>query len=119
MTGFGDRLRKYREARGWSQERVGFELEVTKATVSKWETGRAEPSLDNLVKIRRLYAPYGATLDQLIDDGFAVAEPLWVGEASAAPSPRVARSSEEMALLMRFRGLAAPRQRGLLELLAD
>lgn len=41
MSIFGDQLKQARDAKGWSQERVGFELDVTKATVSKWEIGRA------------------------------------------------------------------------------
>lgn len=119
---FGTRLRDFREARGWSQERVGFELEVSKATVSKWETGRAEPGLTTLAKIRQLYAPDGLTLDYLID---GVTPTKASGRAhryvkDAAPeSPRMAQSQEEVALLTRFRASSSSRRRGLLELLAE
>lgn len=119
---FGTRLKEFRDARGWSQERVGFELEVSKATISKWETGRAEPSLSNLVKIRRLYAPDGLTLDYLID-GTAASKSS--GHArrhvndAAAEFPRAAQSHEEVALLTRFRASSPSRRRSLLELLAE
>ncbi len=120
---FGTRLKEFRDARGWSQERVGFELEVSKATVSKWETGRAEPSLANLVKIRRLYAPDGLTLDYLIDDTYAAAKPKgearrYVSEVTRE-SARVAQNQDEIALLARFRVSSPARRRSLLNLLAE
>lgn len=119
---FGTRLKEFRDARGWSQERVGFELEVSKATVSKWETGRAEPSLANLAKIRRLYAPDGLTLDYLIDDTMAALKSS--GHAcrvneTPAESSRTAQNREEVALLTRFRASSPSRRRSLLELLAE
>lgn len=120
---FGSRLKEFRDARGWSQERVGFELDVSKATVSKWETGRAEPSLAHLAKIRRLFAADGLTLDYLIDGAGAAAKPMgdarrYVSEGAREPS-RTAQNKEEMALLTRFRACSPSRKRGLLELLAE
>lgn len=120
---FGARLKAFRDARGWSQERVGFELEVSKATVSKWETGRSEPNLANLVKIRRLYAPDGLTLDYLIDGTVVASKPhgrvrRYVGEEKGH-SPRMAQSHDEVALLTRFRASSPSRRRSLLELLAE
>ncbi len=119
---FGTRLREFREARGWSQERVGFEFEVSKATVSKWETGRAEPSLANLAKIRRLFAPDGLTLDYLIDDAFAAKTKAdarrYVSEGTRE-SARVAQNQDEMALLVRFRVSSPARRRSLMNLLAE
>ena len=120
---FGTRLKEFRDARGWSQERVGFELEVSKATVSKWETGRAEPSLTNLAKIRRLYAPDGLTLDYLIDGTYAAAKSKaearrYVSEATRE-SARVAQNQDEVALLARFRVSSPSRRHSLLNLLEE
>ena len=120
---FGTRLKEFRDARGWSQERVGFELEVSKATVSKWETGRAEPSLANLAKIRRLYAPDGLTLDYLVDDTLAAAKSKaemrrYVSEGTRE-NARVAQNQEEVALLTRFRTSSPARRRSLLNLLSE
>lgn len=119
---FGTRLKEFRDARGWSQERVGFELEVSKATVSKWETGRAEPRLEHLARIRRLFAPDGLTLDYLIDETWGTSKSAgrtrrYVKEA-AVESPRTARNQDEVALLTRFRASSPARRRSLLELLA-
>lgn len=121
-TTFGTRLKEFRDLRGWSQERVGFELEVSKATISKWETGRAAPSLENLAKIRRLFAPDGLTLDYLIDDTFAAAksrrERHYVNEGGAEPA-KTAQNKEEVTLLARFRASSVARRRSLMNLLVE
>lgn len=124
MHSFGQRLRSLREARGWSQERLGFEVGVTGGTVSKWENDRAEPGLNHLRMIRRLFEPDNATLDWLIDDlvhakGMVAAfTAVRDGTDSVyETSPRLVQSEEEMALLARFRGMPGPRRRGLLTLL--
>lgn len=124
MSSFGDRLRQVREAKGWSQEKLGFECEVTKATISKWELGRAEPGLGHLSKLRQLFVDDNLTLDWLIDDAVSAsnavrdAQYLRDGEpALYARSPRIAESAEEMALLVRFRQMDARQRRGLVDLL--
>jgi transcriptional regulator with XRE-family HTH domain len=133
MTGFGDRLKGLREAKGWSQERVGFELGVTKATISKWETGRAEPGLENLCKIRRLYRDAGVTLDELIAGEGVPAQFQHGGEPYTAAflagieesgvvygagSIRT-ESTEETHLVVRYRQLRPKQRKGLLALLTD
>lgn len=121
-SNFGTRLKEFRDARGWTQERVGFELEVSKATVSKWETGRAEPTLAHLARIRRLFAPEGLTLDYLIDDAYAPARATRDGRRlSEEPqdSARAARNQDEVALLTRFRRSSPARRRSLLNLLSE
>lgn len=120
---FGTRLKEFRDARGWSQERVGFELDVSKATVSKWETGRAEPGLASLVKIRRLYAADGLTLDYLIDDAYAApkirgAMSRYVSEGTREAA-KTAQSQDELTLLARFRAASPARRRSLLNLLSE
>lgn len=113
MEHFGTRLKRFRDARGWTQEQIGFELEVSKATISKWEAGRAQPRLENLAGIRRLVAEDGLTLEDLIDGTS--------GTRATEPAARYrrggARNAEEAALLARFRGLKPAQRKGLLALL--
>jgi len=40
---FPERLKAARLALGLTQEQLGFELDVTKSTVSAWENGRDAP----------------------------------------------------------------------------
>jgi transcriptional regulator with XRE-family HTH domain len=124
MPSFGDRLRQVREARGWSQEKLGFECEVTKATISKWELSRAEPGLGHLSKLRQLFADDNMTLDWLIDDSVSASNAMRnsqsIREAAAEPylrSPRLAESADELALLVRFRQLNPKQRRGLVDFL--
>ena len=122
MEHFGARFKRFRDVQGWSQEQIGFELNVSKATVSKWESGRAQPRLENLSEIRRLVARYGLSLDYLIDgigrpDGADAAR--CVNEAAAEYPAAVAGNAEEAALLTRFRALKPSRRKGLLAFLKD
>jgi len=133
MSTFGARLKSLREALGWSQERVGFELGVTKATVSKWELGRAEPGLEHLARIREVYRSTGVTLDQLIlgpaadeersereDAAFEVGYLAAIEERRATYASRAiaTESTDESHLLARFRQLTPKQKQGLLDLLA-
>ena len=51
IMNFGDKLSKFRKAKGLSQEGLAEKLEVTRQTVSKWELGQTRPDTDMLVKI--------------------------------------------------------------------
>ena len=48
---------------GMTQERLAERLEVSRQTVSKWETGEAYPELDKLMEISKLFS---CTLDELL-----------------------------------------------------
>jgi transcriptional regulator with XRE-family HTH domain len=48
---FPERLRQIRKERGFTQESLARELEVSWPTVSRWERGMNAPSLDRLVVI--------------------------------------------------------------------
>ncbi|GAB3097698.1 helix-turn-helix domain-containing protein [Lysobacter terrae] len=118
MDTFASRLRAVREARGWSQQKLGIELDVTGATISKWETGRSEPSLHNLETFLRIFARDNVTLDWLIGggkSGAAGSKP----RKSTPPSPRTAESQDELALLARYRRLPPKKQTALLGLLEE
>jgi len=48
-----NRVRELREARGWSQARLGDELEVSRQTINAIETGKYDPSLPLAFRIAR------------------------------------------------------------------
>lgn len=121
---FGKRLRALRKSRGWSQERLGFELGVTKATISKWESGQVLPRLDILLTIKRIFASELVNLDLLADDPADDASrscPANGHSASGAATETAnqARSAAELRLLARFRALPKGQQQALLKLLAE
>ena len=51
MEKFGERLAALRKERGMSQEELAEKLQLTRQTISKWETGASTPDLTLLVRL--------------------------------------------------------------------
>lgn len=60
---FGERLRELREKNGLTQEELGEKINQKKANISKYETGRLQPSLET---INLLAAIFNVTTDYLL-----------------------------------------------------
>lgn len=52
---FKDNLMRLRKSRGWSQEELGYRLNVSRQTVSKWEMGETTPEMAKLVAMADLF----------------------------------------------------------------
>ncbi|MDF7682033.1 helix-turn-helix transcriptional regulator [Lactobacillus sp. ESL0679] len=63
MSILSERLREQRIANHWSQEKLATKMEVSRQSVSKWETGDAVPDLDKLKQLSQLYA---VSIDYLV-----------------------------------------------------
>ncbi len=48
---FADRLRISRKEKGYSQEQLAESLEVSRQSITKWETGTAYPELKKLIQL--------------------------------------------------------------------
>ena len=72
---FAEKLMELRKARGLSQEELGFRLDVTRQTVSKWETGQTTPEMEKLIALSALF---GVSIDALVGNGGAESQPLVV-----------------------------------------
>ncbi len=59
----GENLQKLRKEKGISQDEVAQKLFLSRQSVSKWENGQAEPGVENLKALARLY---GVTVDALV-----------------------------------------------------
>ena len=57
-----ENIKAIRKSKGLSQEELAIKLNVVRQTISKWETDKAEPGVDNLKALADLYE---VTLDQL------------------------------------------------------
>ena len=68
----GENLQRLRKAKGMSQDEVAEKLFVTRQSVSKWETNKAEPGVENLKALAKLY---GVSVDVLLGAGEEPAEP--------------------------------------------
>ena len=60
---FGEKLQALRKARGWSQEELARQINVSRQALSKWESGAAVPDTENVVALSRLF---GVTTDYLL-----------------------------------------------------
>lgn len=60
---FKEKLLELRKQKGWSQEELGNNLDVSRQTISKWESGQSTPEMEKLVKISEIFE---ISLDELI-----------------------------------------------------
>lgn len=80
---FGEKLQALRKARGWSQEELATQINVSRQALSKWESGASVPDTENVITLSRLF---GVTTDYLLlPEGKAVVQ---AAPAAATPSWR-------------------------------
>ena len=112
MSAFAKSLRSARQIAGLTQEQLGFEVGVTKASVSAWENSREFPSFTVLLRLRQVLR---LSLDELVGDMAP-----GVKEHSSEMlyrDPGRAHTERELALLQRFRNMNLRRQDAFLEIM--
>lgn len=62
---FNEKLIMLRKKAGLSQEELGYKLNVTRQTISKWELGQTSPEMDKLKEISNLF---NVSVDELINE---------------------------------------------------
>lgn len=62
---FNEKLINLRKSKGLSQEEMGEQLQVSRQTISKWETGQSYPDFQRLVLLSDYF---GLMLDELVKD---------------------------------------------------
>lgn len=60
-----EKLYQLRKEKGWSQEEVAVQLQVSRQTVSKWESGTTIPDTKRL---KQLCSLYGISVESLLGD---------------------------------------------------
>ena len=70
---FNEKLQELRKQKGLTQEELAEVLFVSRAAVSKWESGRGYPNIDSLKAISKFF---GVTIDELLsgDELLTIAE---------------------------------------------
>ena len=58
-----DKIIELRKKNGWSQEELAERLNVTRQSVSKWESAQSTPDLDKILKLAEVF---GVTTDYLL-----------------------------------------------------
>lgn len=62
---FNEKLQSLRKEKGFSQEQLADLLEVSRQSVSKWESGQTYPEMDKLLSLCKIF---NITLDELTND---------------------------------------------------
>lgn len=62
----GEKILSLRTARDMSQDDLAEKLEVSRQSVSKWETGQSTPDLDKIIRLADLF---GVSVDELVREG--------------------------------------------------
>lgn len=68
---YGQTIYNLRKDRGLSQERVAEELQVTRQSISLWETDQASPSIDNLLLLSKLF---NVSIDDILNNNVGVTD---------------------------------------------
>lgn len=60
-----EKIMKLRKQSGWSQEELAMKLNISRQSVSKWESGASIPDLDKIIKLSQIF---GVSTDYLLKD---------------------------------------------------
>ncbi len=60
-----EKIMELRKKNGWSQEELAFQMDVSRQSVSKWESGASIPDLERILKLSRLF---GVSTDYLLKE---------------------------------------------------
>lgn len=63
MTSFSDRLKELRKKNRLTQQELADKVGTNRVNITKWETGRTEPTLANIVKLSKIL---DTTTDELL-----------------------------------------------------
>ena len=80
---FRDNLQHLRSTRNMTQEQLAMLVGVSRQSVTKWESERAYPEMDKLIKICQIF---DCSLDDLVSGDLTTREP----EPTQAPVPALA-----------------------------
>lgn len=70
---FAEKLIQLRKKSGWSQEELASQMDVTRQSVSKWESAQSVPDLEKILRLSELFE---VSLDYLLKDEVEEAEVL-------------------------------------------
>ena len=68
-----DKIIRLRKKNGWSQEELAEQMNVSRQSVSKWESAQAIPDLERILQLSKLF---GVSLDYLLKDELGEEDPV-------------------------------------------
>lgn len=100
-----DKIIELRKKNGWSQEDLAEKLDVSRQSVSKWESAQSVPDMGRIVKLSEIF---GVSTDYLLKDDMELPVPTG-GEIVDTDSRLRTVSLEEATSFLRVREYNAPR----------
>ena len=100
-----DKIINLRKKMLWSQEELADKLDVSRQSVSKWESSQSIPDMDKILKMSRLF---GVSTDYLLKDEMGEADELPQVQDDDSPSLRHV-SLEQASAYMDIRANSAPK----------
>ena len=87
---FSDKLIALRKKAGWSQEELAERLNVSRQSISKWESAQSMPDIDKILQLSSLFS---VTTDCLLKD--TQDDPQSAAAQTPSPLPRVTLAQAE------------------------
>ena len=79
-----DKIIDLRKKNGWSQEELAEKLDVSRQSISKWESAQSVPDMGRIVKLSQLF---GVSTDYLLKDELESLEPVESQTPDSAARP--------------------------------
>lgn len=92
-----EKITMLRKQNGWSQEELAMKLDISRQSVSKWESTASVPDLDKIIKLSQIF---GVSTDFLLKDDIIIEENMIPAGADTLEMPKRKVSLEEANIFM-------------------
>ena len=83
---FQDKLQMLRKSKGLSQEKLGYEIGVSRQAITKWENGSAMPEVEKVILLSEFFH---VTTDYLLKEYIEEPEKLQAVEQATDPKKKI------------------------------
>jgi repressor LexA len=83
-----ENIKRLRTEAGWTQEQLAEKVDVTRPTVTQWETGWSQPRMG---AVKRLAKAFGVSVSDIVADGILHSLPVTSGQRSTVPLLTIGR----------------------------
>ena len=97
-----DKIAELRKKNGWSQEELADKLEVSRQSISKWESAQSIPDMNRILKMSEVF---GVSTDLLLKDNLEITDDRESVDAVEQYGNARAVSMEEAGEFLSFRAL--------------
>ena len=109
-----EKLRQFRELCDYSQQQVADCLNIDRSTYSYYESGRTEPSIDNLKKLAAIFGVSILELLEVSSPRASILRDSGIDESQGAKMRIGDLTKEEQRLIMRFRMLTTAQRQDIM-----